>query len=337
MNDLAPPSEPTDTARDASARGRHHVDYSIVIPVYCNEGCLVPLFGALTAEVLRANADRVGEIVFVDDGSKDGSFEELKRIRGESPDNVTIVRLTRNFGQPSALLAGYAYAKGDCVVTISADGQEPPELINEMLRGYFEEHNEIVICARSGRDESLYRSITSRMYFSAMRRLTFSNMPRGGFDIWLMSRRALEALLRNPDASPSFQWRLLWMGYKTKTITYRRRARLAGVSRYTFAKKLNAVLDGILGHSVAPIRAMWLSGCAFSLVGLAAAVFVVVDALVLGNPATPWVPVVAALLMVGGLQMTMLGIVGEYIWRTLTQARMRDLYLIDEVYPAERP
>ena len=337
MSDVERTVEPTGPGTDATAPGRRRIDYSIVIPVYCNEGCLEPLFRSLTADVLRANADRAGEIVFVEDGSQDGSFEELKRIRGESPANVTIVKLTRNFGQPSALLAGYAHARGDCVVTISADGQEPPALINEMLRGFFEEHNEIVICARTGRDESFYRTITSRVYFSAMRRLTFANMPRGGFDIWLMSRRALEALLRNPDASPSFQWRLLWMGYKTKTITYRRRARLAGVSRYTFAKKLTAVLDGILGHSVAPIRAMWLSGCAFSLVGLAAAVFVVVDALVLGNPATPWVPVVAALLMVGGLQMTMLGIVGEYIWRTLTQARMRDLYLIDEVYPAERP
>jgi dolichol-phosphate mannosyltransferase len=320
-----------------SMTGGRHVDYSIVIPVYCNEGCLVPLFRSLAEEVLRANPQRAGEIIFVDDGSEDGSFEELRRIQSESPSNVTIVKLTRNFGQGNALIAGYEQARGDCVITISADGQEPSSLVNEMLHGFFDEHHEIVIGTRTGRDESLYRKITSHLYFTSMRTLTFKNMPRGGFDVWLMGRRALHAFLRHTDMNPSFQWRVLWLGFKPKFVTYHRRARLAGMSRYTFAKKLSAVLDGVLGYSVAPIRAIWLSGCAFSLIGLAGAVFLVVDRLALGNPVTAWAPMTAVLLVVGGLQMTMLGIVGEYVWRTLRQVRAGDLYLIDAIYRAEDP
>lgn len=313
------------------------VHYSIVIPVYFNEGCLLPLFRTLTTEVLQANPGRNGEVVFVDDGSGDRSFDELRQIAGDSPSNVTLVKLTRNFGQTAAILAGYAHARGDCVVTISADGQEPAALVNEMLKGFFEEHYEIVICPRAGREESAYRAIGSRLYFSLMRLLTFSHMPRGGFDAWLMGRRALEVFLRNPDASPSFQWRLLWMGFRTKSVSYRRRARLAGRSRFSFPRKLDAVLDGILGHSLAPLRVMWLSGGALSLLGVAwAAVLVLRDALG-GSAATPAALVIVAILLTAGLQMTMSGIVGEYVWRTLKQVRDRDMYVVDAVYPAAEP
>jgi dolichol-phosphate mannosyltransferase len=310
-------------------------DYSIVVPVYCNEGCLAPLFRSLSAEVLRANPERAGEIIFVDDGSEDGSLAELQRIRGESPSNVTIIKLTRNFGQGNALIAGYEQARGDCVVTISADGQEPPSLINDMLRGFFDEHHEIVIGIRSGRDESIYRRITSRLYFSTMRALTFKSMPRGGFDVWLMGRRALAAFLRQSDMNPSFQWRVLWMGFQPKFVTYHRRARITGVSRYTFAKKLTAVLDGVLSYSVVPIRAIWISGSALSLIGLGDAVFLLVDRLVRAHPVAPWAPVVAVVLVVGGLQMAVVGMVGEYVWRTLRQVRAGDLYLIDAIYRSE--
>lgn len=313
------------------------VDYSIVIPVYFNEGCLLPLFRALATEVLQANPGRQGEVVFVDDGSKDRSFDELRQIASDSPSNVTLVKLTRNFGQTAAILAGYEHARGDCVVTISADGQEPTSLVNEMLKAFFEERYEIVICPRAGREESAYRAIGSGLYFSLMRLLTFSNMPRGGFDAWLMGRRALEVFLRNPDASPSFQWRLLWMGFETKSVSYRRRARLAGRSRYSFPRKLNAVLDGILGHSLAPIRLMWLSGCVISLLGSAYAVSLLLGGSLRGHPITPAALVIVALLLTAGLQMTMSGIVGEYVWRTLKQVRDRDMYVIDAVYPAGAP
>lgn len=311
------------------------IDYSIVIPVYYNEGCLVPLMQSLDAAILESNPGYIAEIIFIDDGSGDGSFAELQSIQGHYPNVVTIIKLTRNFGQASALLAGYKHASGKCIITMSADGQEPPEMVNDMLKAFFDEKYEVVICARAGRDESRYRIITSRLFYYLMRKLTFQDMPKGGFDFWLLSRRSLDALLRNVDVNPFFQGHVLWMGFKTKILTYRRRERLSGESKFTFGKKLNGLLAGVLQFSFAPIRIMSLAGCVFALLGFVYAGLIFVDALLLGNPVKGWSPLMIMVLVIGGFQMIMLGIMGEYLWRTLAQVRRRDTYLIDAIYQRE--
>jgi dolichol-phosphate mannosyltransferase len=290
---------------------------------------------SLSTDVLAANPNYRGEIVFVDDGSGDGSLAELRQIQKEFPAEVTIIKLTRNFGQGGALMAGYNHTRGRCIVTMSADGQEPPELVNDMLRAFFDESYEVVICARAGRDESRYRIITSHIYFYMMRKLAFREMPKGGFDFWLFSRRALEALIRNADPHLSFQGQVLWMGFKTKFISYHRRARLAGVSRMTFARKLTGFLDGVIAYSFAPIRIMSLAGCAFSLLGFAYAGLILFSSLLFGNPVKGWAPLMIVVLVMGGFQMIMLGLIGEYLWRTLTQVRRRDMYLIDAIYESK--
>lgn len=312
-------------------------DFSIVIPVYYNEGCLIPLMGALKKTVLEANPQHRGEIIFVDDGSGDGSLKELLSIQAEFPGQVTIIKFTRNFGQASAILAGYSQARGKCIISMSADGQEPPEMINDMLKSFFEENYEIVICARAGRDESRYRIITSHLFYYLMRKLTFPNMPKGGFDFWLIGRRALAVLHRNTDVNPFFQGHLLWMGFRTKILSYRRRERLAGVSQFTFGKKIHGLLAGVLEYSFAPIRIMSLAGCVFALLGFAYAGLILVDGLFFGNPVRGWSPLMIVVLVIGGFQMIMLGIIGEYLWRTLAQVRRRDMYVIDAVYESEVP
>jgi dolichol-phosphate mannosyltransferase len=312
-----------------------NTDYSIVIPVYHNEGCLIPLMQSLQTTVLEANPGYRAEIIFVDDGSLDGSLAELRRVQEEFPAVVTIIKLTRNFGQAGAMLAGWGHARGKCVITMSADGQEPPEMINDMLKAFFEEHYEVVICAREGRDESRYRIVTSAVFYHLMRKLTFANMPRSGFDFWLLSRRASEAVIRNADAHPSFQGQVLWTGFKTKFLSYRRRGRLRGVSRWTFGKKLTAFLDGILAYSFAPIRIMSLAGCILALLGFIWAARIVIDHFQGGDAAKGWAPLMIMILVIGGFQMIMLGIIGEYLWRTLAQVRRRDMYLIDIIYEAK--
>jgi dolichol-phosphate mannosyltransferase len=313
----------------------NNVDYSIVIPVYYNEGCLIPLMRSLSTVVLQSHPNRSGEIIFVDDGSGDGSLQELQSIQQEFPAIVRIIKLTRNFGQIGATLAGYNHATGRCIITMAADGQDPPELINDMLRAFFDEDYEIVICARAGRGESIYRSLTSRFFYYLMRRLTFRNMPPGGFDVWLMGRRALQAFMRNGDAHPLLQGRVLWMGFKTKFLSYRRRERFAGTSRWTFGGKFTVLLDGIMAYSFAPIRVMSLAGCLFSLLGFIYAGLILIDSLLLGNPVKGWAPLMIVVLVIGGFQMIMLGVIGEYLWRTLAQVRGRDAYLIDAIYEAD--
>src|SRR5690348_2941314 len=149
------------------------IDYSIIVPVYYNEGSLRRLLAAIWQDVIFVNPDLNGEIIFVDDGSGDGSFAELQELQTEYPTLVRIVKLTRNFGQVNALLAGYSVAKGHCVVSISADGQDPPRLTNQMLEGFFGEGYEIVVCARREREESLYRRATSAFFYWMIRKLSF--------------------------------------------------------------------------------------------------------------------------------------------------------------------
>jgi dolichol-phosphate mannosyltransferase len=220
---------------------------------------------------------------------------------------------------------------------MSADGQEPPEMVNQMLSAFFDEHYELVICSRASRDESLYRKLTSRLYFYLMRKLTFKNMPEGGFDFWLMGRRALEVFLRNFDTHPSGQGQVFWMGFNVKVLSYHRRGRLAGTSQWTLGKKITSFLDGILAYSFTPIRVMSLVGCSFSLLGFGYAGLILFNSFFFRNPVQGWAPLMIIILVMGGFQMIMLGIIGEYLWRTLVQVRRRDMYVIDAIYePLQR-
>lgn len=313
------------------------VDYSIVIPVYFNEGCLTSTMASIKNDVIARNPGLCCEVIFVDDGSGDGSLDELLRLYEQAPHVVKIIKLTRNFGQASALLAGFAYARGKCVVAMSADGQDPAVLVNEMLEAHFEERFEIVVCTRQGRDESYYRILTSKLFYALIRKLSFPNMPAGGFDFVLLGRRALHVLLRNQESHPFFQGQILWLGFKTKFTEYRRLERKVGQSRWTFGKKLTYLIDGVMSYSFLPLRFMSIAGSLFALLGFLYALVVLVARLVWGNPVQGWTPLMIVILVMGGFQMLMLGVVGEYLWRTLAQVRNRDPYIIETIYDnAER-
>lgn len=308
------------------------VDCTIVIPVYFNEGSIESTLNAIKTKVIGENPARSFEVVFVDDGSGDGSLGILMELWKDDPALVRVVRLTRNFGQRSALLAGFSIARGKCVVPISADGQDPVELINEMLDAHFHEEYEIVICCRKSREESMYRVITSNLFYRLMRRLSFPSMPHGGFDYVLLGRRASSMLLRTQEAHAFFQGQILSLGYKTKFIEYRRRARDHGTSRWSFGKKLTYFIDGVTGYSFAPLRFMSLFGALVAILGFAYAVLVFVGRLVWGNPVQGWAPLMIVILLLGGFQMLMLGVMGEYVWRILAQVRRREPYIIEAVY-----
>ncbi len=306
-------------------------DYSCVIPVYFNEGALTQTLAQLKELVVAKNPELTAEIIFVDDGSGDGSFEELKGLHEENPSLVKIVKLTRNFGQVSALTAGFAQAKGRCVVVMSADGQDPVELINDMLHAYFDEHYEVVICHREERDESYMRKFTSQLFYSLVRRLSFSNMPEGGFDYFLLGRRALQSLLRNAESHPFMQGQILWTGFNPKFISYRRLKREIGESRWTFSKKVTYLIDGVMGYSFMPIRLMSIAGALIALTGFLYALLIITIKLMWGTAIQGWAALMVITLTLGGIQLIMLGIIGEYMWRTLAQARRRDAYVVEEV------
>jgi len=310
-------------------------DFSIVVPVYFNEGSLFPTMDALASLVLERSDGLVGEVIFVDDGSKDQSLHELLAIQSLSPYLIRVIKFTRNFGQVSAVRAGLAHSRGQCAIVISADGQDPPELINEMLHGHFTAGKEVVICARQDREESQFRKATSNIFYGLMRRLSFPSMPDGGFDFFLLGRRALDEMLSNNEAHPFVQGQILWTGFEAKVIGYTRRERKVGTSRWTFGKKLTYLLDGVLSYSFAPIRLIVLFGVLIALLGFGYAGVVLVNWLVHGNPVQGWTPLVIIVLVLGGVQLLTLGLIGEYLWRTLAQVRNRKPYVIDRTYDQE--
>ena len=308
------------------------IDCSIVIPVYFNEGSIVPTLEALEREVIAQNPGRTFEVIFVDDGSGDGSLNVLQEVQRQKPNLVHVVKLTRNFGQDAALMAGFSIARGKCVIPISADLQDPPQLMNAMLQAFFKEGYEVVICQRAGRDESWYRVATSRIFYWLMQRLCFKSMPLGGFDFMLLGRRSIDLLVRSREAHPFLQGQVLWPGFKTKFLEYHRRERLHGTSQWTFWMKLTVLLDGVIAYSYFPIRCMSMIGIVVALLGFLYAADVFGEWLLFGNPVQGWSPLMIVVLVVGGLQLLTIGVSGEYLWRVLAQVRGREPYLIDTVY-----
>jgi len=309
-----------------------HVDCTIIVPVYYNEGSLKPLFKNLKEKVIDQNKDKVWEVIFVDDGSGDNSLKELLELKNESQELIKVIRFTRNFGQFHARKAGMKLSTGKCIIHTTADLQDPPELINEMLHYHFNENYEIIAGERDGREESLYRRITSRIFYQIMRKLTFPNMPLGGFDYVLISEKVKNVLLENNEAMPFMQGQILWTGYRIKFIPYKRRKREIGKSKWTFGKKLTLLIDGILGYSFIPLRMMIMVGISVSLLGFIYAIYILVERLVQGVNVQGWAPLMIVILILSGIQMLMVGVIGEYVWRTLDQVRNRPDYIIERVY-----
>jgi dolichol-phosphate mannosyltransferase len=307
------------------------LDCSIVIPVYFNEGTLTQTLDNIKHNVIEHNKSLSFEVIFVDDGSGDGSFDELLQIRRQNPEIVKIIKLTRNFGQISALYAGFNHAEGRCVVAISADGQDPVELINQML-DEFTKGIEVVVATREDREESKFRIWTSRFFYKLMRKISFQNMPEGGFDYFLLGRRPLEAIIDSHDAHPFLQGQILWTGYSIKFLCYKRLKREVGTSRWSFGRKLTYLIDGVMSYSFLPIRLMSIMGLLVALSGFLYAAVILIDRIIWGNPVQGWAPIMIVLLVVSGIQLLMLGVIGEYVWRTLAQTRQRQSYLIDSIF-----
>jgi len=308
------------------------ISCSIVVPVFCNELNIEPTFNKINDVVIKKNPHLKFEIIFVDDGSYDNSLEKLIELKSAHGGLIKIIKFTRNFGQVNAIYAGYSKAKGKCIVNISADLQDSPELINEMFKYHFEENYPIVICTRSDRDESFARRTTSKMFYAAMRKLSFSNMPAGGFDFLLIDQKVKSLLLSNMEANAFWQGQILWTGYKVKFIPYTRQKREIGESKWTFSKKLKYLIDGVLGYSFLPIRLMSILGLLISLSGFIYSIFIVIAKFTGNVPFQGWAPLMILVLLLSGFQMLMLGVIGEYLWRTLDEVRRRQAYVIESFY-----
>lgn len=286
---------------------RQNVDFTIVVPVYFNEESLVDLYQELERDVFLRLPSYVGEIIFVDDGSGDRSFAMLAEIQTMHPARIRVIKLSRNFGQVNAIWCGLTHARGQATVVISADGQDPADLAAVMISQVVERGKEVVICRRVDRVESRWRKLTSCGFYSLMRKICFSNMPRGGFDYFTLGCKARQALLGNYQKHGFLQGQILRLGFDPYMMDYQRRARKYGKSRWSFSRKLTYLIDGVIGYSYIPLRLMSLIGIIMSLAGFVYALIVLVSRMVSGNIVYGWAPIMIVILVLGGVQMSMLG------------------------------
>lgn len=300
---------------------------SFAIPVYRNAGALSKTHEKICTVFANQLRDYDLEIVFVDDGSDDGSLAEILEIRARDP-RVKAITFTRNFGQMAAILAGLKEASGELAINISADLQDPVELIPEMVTKW-QEGAEIVVAYRTDRADSLSAKIFSRMAYGALR-WALPQLPQGGFDFVLIDRKPLDAFNAMEAKNRFFQGDLLWTGYRTCFIPYVRLKREIGKSQYNFSKKLKNFADAFLDASYLPIRFISAVGAASFLLSILYSASVVYAWAVHSTPFAGWAPIMIALFFVGGLLMLMLGIIGEYVWRIYDELRNKPNYIVRE-------
>lgn len=300
---------------------------SIVVPVYYNSDTLKLLYEDMKAKIL----DKLGEyeIVFVDDGSGDNSWEIMNSLR-ELDENIRCVKLSRNYGEHAALLAGLSACTGDCAVTKQADLQEDSSIILEMYESW-KRGNKVVLAVRKERKESRLKVFFANMYYALVRKMINKNMPVGGCDCYLVDRKVIEVLERLDEKNSSLTLQVMWVGFKTDMIYFVRQDREVGKSRWTLSKKVKLVADSIFSFSYLPLRLMMGLGIIFNIAALILLIIVLAEKFTVGTPIQGWASIMCILLFGFGMLMLMLGIIGEYIWRVLDAARNRPTYIVDEV------
>ncbi len=305
---------------------------SIVVPVYWNSDTLMLLYEDMKAKILEKLGDY--ELVFVDDGSGDNSWEIMNQIR-DMDANVQCVKLSRNFGEHAALLAGLSVCTGDCAVTKQADLQEDSEIILEMYESW-KRGNKVVLAVREDRDENPVKVFFANMYYAIVRKTITKNMPEGGCDCYLLDRQVIQVLQQLNEKNSSLTLQVLWAGFQTDHVYFHRKDREVGESRWTFAKKFKLVLDSMMSFSYFPIRLMSVVGVIFDILAVVMFINVLIENFTTGTPIAGWSSLMCVVLLSSGLILLTLGILGEYVWRALDAARTRPPFIIDVVKKATK-
>lgn len=302
---------------------------SFVIAVYRNEGAITRTYEKIRSVFANELQRDEYELVFVDDGSDDGSLQEILSLR-ENDDRIKAITFTRNFGQMAAMLAGLQQATGDATINISADLQDPTELIPQMVEKW-RSGAELVVCYRTDRSDTFAAKAFSRFAYGALR-LSIPQIPPGGFDFVLMDRKALDEFNSIDVRNRFFQGDILWTGYRTSFIPYVRLKRTIGKSQYNIRKKLKNFLDAFLDASYLPIRFISYAGLVISALGVLYSITIVASWIFGNTPFAGWAPLMIAVLLVGGMIMVMLGIIGEYIWRIYDEVRKKPNFIVRDKY-----
>lgn len=305
---------------------------SILVPAYNEQEVLSLLFTRL-ADLADNNTDYQFEFLFVNDGSRDNTLEIIKQ-QAKKDARISYLNLSRNFGKETAMLAGFDYVKGDAMVIIDADLQDPPELIPEMISYWEQGYDDVFARRRSRTGESMLKKKTSQLYYRLLQNSTNIPIQVDTGDFRLLDRRCIEALKQFRESERYTKGMFSWIGYRKKEILYDRDPRAAGETKWNYSKLVNLAIDGITSFTTAPLRISTYIGTLISVIAFIYIAYLLIRPL-FGVPTVPgYASTMAVILFMGGVQLLSLGIIGEYIARIFNETKRRPLYFVEEYHEA---
>lgn len=303
------------------------IQLSIIIPIYNEEANIPPLYERL--KKVAANITPAHEFIFINDGSRDRSIDLLRDLAARDS-SVKYINFSRNFGHQIAVTAGLDHSKGEAVVIIDADLQDPPELIAEMVAKMKEGYEVVYAKRRSRVGESFLKRYTAKRFYRILARITSISIPVDTGDFRIMDKRIVEVLRNMPEQQKFLRGQISWVGFKQTYVEYDRNERNAGDTGYTYKKMIRFALDGITSFSNLPLKVATAMGFVVSFITFFVILYALYARFISKDYVAGWTSLMLAILFIGGVQLICIGIIGEYISRLSANVRNRPLYIMSD-------
>ena len=301
---------------------------TILIPAYNEEESLPYLYERIEG-IINELKNYEFEILFVNDGSKDKTLDLIKEYR-KKDSRISYVDFSRNFGKEIAMLAGFDYAKGDCVIIMDADLQDPPELIPTLLKYWEEGYDDVYAQRRSRKGETFLKKFTSKMYYRVLQKLTKVEIQKDTGDFRLLDRRCVNALKKMRETQRCSKSMFSWIGYNKKAVLYDRDPRIAGKTKWNYAKLINLAIDGITSFTTSPLRISTFLAIPTVIMLIVYFIYVIIKCIRLSIPIQAFQATILLILFFSAVQIMLFGIVGEYLGRIFNETKNRPIYFVNE-------
>lgn len=303
---------------------------SLIIPCY-NEQETIPLFYAEVEKIKKSLRGHYLEYIFIDDGSRDGTLEALRKLNQQHPTEVHYLSFSKNFGKEAALYAGLNESQGDYVAVMDADLQDPPEQLSQMLVGIEDEGYDVVGTRRVDRKgEPIIRSFFAKLFYKLINKLSHTQFVSGARDFRLMTRQVVDSILEMSEYNRFSKGLFSWVGFKTKYLEYTNQDRIAGKTSWSFWGLFKYSIEGIINFSEAPLYLASYVGVGSFLVSIVSLIFIILRKLFYGGSVNGWASLVSIILLIGGIQLFCLGILGRYIGNIYLEVKKRPIYIVKE-------
>ncbi len=300
---------------------------SIIVPTYNEEETLNLLYERLNPIIDKNNYEF--EVLFVNDGSKDNTLDIIRKLR-EKDSRISYIDFSRNFGKEIAMMAGMDYAKGDAIIFMDADLQDPPELIPELVKYWEQGYDDVYARRKSRQGETFFKKITSKAYYKILQKLTKVEIQQDTGDFRLLDKRCVNALKKMRESQRNSKSMFSWIGYKKKEVLFDREPRVAGKTKWNYMKLVDLAIDGITSFTTSPLRLATYVAIPTFLALFIYFIYVIAKSIIISEPIQAFQAIILLILFFSSIQILLFGIMGEYLGRIFNESKNRPLYLVNE-------